>query len=264
MSPYCPFLPQERSKIHADLGLLSHSHGRGHRFKPCTAHHHAGSLVAGSHTCLSLISAPGARVFDLDRIVLDEHLLSLVERERVERKATPGLKHRQAASFQCLRQTLGELLRLPPEAVPIAIAAGGKPYLAGVRLAFNLSHSHGVALVAWGPHEIGVDVEALIARPTDELARTILSPAELDCWRATPAAGRAVWLTRAWTRKEATLKAVGSGLRIPPERVEVMTGADEGEVWTMTLDGRRWSGTDWTLEVPSGYRAAICREVIGD
>lgn len=222
------------------------------------------SLTVGSRTGLSLTTEPSARVFDLDRIVLDPRLLSETERERVERKATPTLRHRQAASFQCLRQALGTLLGLPPEDVPISIGGSGKPYLAGHRLAFNLSHSHGMALLAWGTREMGADIEMLIAHPSDKLAQAILSPAELECWRFVATSERAAWLTRAWTRKEAALKAVAHGLRTPPERVEVMIDAKEGAAWTIMLDGRRWRGVDWTPEVPSDYRAALCYERIAD
>lgn len=198
------------------------------------------------------------RFFDLDAVTLDEGMLSDSERERVARKATPTLRQRQAASFQCLRSTLGEVLGLAPRDVGFHVEDSGKPVLVGHALHFNLSHSAGIGMLAWGPRELGADVEALIARPTDALAEEILSTRELALWRAMPGSERQAWLTRAWTRKESTLKAIGSGLRIPPRTIDVQLAGDP--IWTCTRDGRRWTGRDVVDGVPEGYRAALCTE----
>ena len=208
------------------------------------------------------------RFFDLDSVAVDDALLSDDERERVGRKVTPALKQRQAASFQCVRVTLGEVLGVAPWTLAFERRDGGKPALLGGGLHFNVSHSGGVGMLAWSPGELGVDVEKLIARPTDALAQEVLSAQELGLWHAMPQGDRQAWLTRAWTRKESTLKAVGAGLRIPPRTLELMAGADAGDPpthaangWALDLEGRRWRGVDWFDGVPEGYRAAVCVEV---
>jgi 4'-phosphopantetheinyl transferase len=211
------------------------------------------------------------RFFDLDAVLVDEALLSAEERERVGRKATPVLRQRQAASFQCLRLTLGEVLGADPSSLCFRIEATGKPVLACGGLHFNVSHSGGVGLLAWGPRELGADVEALIARPSDSLAEEILALPELEAWRALPTTLRQAALTRAWTRKEATLKAIGSGLRIPPRTIEVggfwhepdAPGAPTTLRWTHEHEGRRWQGFEGFNGVPEGYRAAVCIEAGG-
>ena len=212
------------------------------------------------------------RFFDLDAVEVDERLLSAEERERVARKATPSLRQRQAASFQSLRLTLGEVLGVAPAALAFRIETTGKPVLADGGLHFNVSHSGGVGFLAWGPRELGADVEALIARPSDGLAGEILAPAEFSAWHELPASQRQVALTRAWTRKEATLKAVGSGLRIPPRSLEVggfwhepdLPGAATTLRWTHEYEGRRWQGFEGFQGVPEGYRAAVCIEAESD
>jgi 4'-phosphopantetheinyl transferase len=212
------------------------------------------------------------RFFDLDAVLVDEALLSAEERERVGRKATPVLRQRQAASFQCLRLTLGEVLGADPSSLCFRIEATGKPVLACGGLHFNVSHSGGVGLLAWGPRELGADVEALIARPSDSLAEEILALPELEAWRALPTTLRQAALTRAWTRKEATLKAIGSGLRIAPGTIEVggfwhepdAPGAATTLRWTHEHEGRRWLGFEGFNGVPEGYRAAVCIEAEGD
>lgn len=211
--------------------------------------------------------------FDLDAVVVDDRLMNPRERDRVSRKATARLRQRQAASFQCVRRLLGETLGLDPGHVPIAVAGNGKPFLewpsptgaaeAPAVCRFNVSHSDGVGMLAVGPREIGCDVEHLISRPGDGLAEEILSAAEIASWRALPETLRQTWLTRAWVRKEAALKATGSGLRIPPRTIDVGGGNAEGEAWTLALEGRRWIGHDVFDGVPEGYRAALCIECGG-
>jgi 4'-phosphopantetheinyl transferase len=212
------------------------------------------------------------RFFDLDAVPVDAALLSDAERERVARKATPLLRQRQAASFQSVRIVLGEVLGIPPGALQFRIDAGGKPRLAEGRPHFNVSHSGGVGLLAWAPRELGADVEALIARPSDSLAAEILAPSELTAWRALPETARQAALTCAWTRKEATLKAIGSGLRIAPRTIEVGRFWSESEGatapatlrWSHAHDGRRWLGFEGFECVPDGFRAAVCIEADGD
>jgi 4'-phosphopantetheinyl transferase len=197
------------------------------------------------------------RFFDLDAVIVDDALLSPAERERVARKATPRLRQRQAASFQCVRTTLGDVLGVAPATLRFAEAEGGKPHLVGHALYFNVSHSGGVGMLAWGPREIGADVEALIARPSDGLAEEILSPRELEGWRVLPDTERQAWLTRVWTRKEAALKALGCGLRISPRTLDV---ADRVKLWDCRVSNRAWHGVDWLDGTPDGFHAAVCVE----
>lgn len=211
------------------------------------------------------------RFFDLDAVVVDEAALSAEERERVARKATPALRQRQAASFQCVRQTLGEVLGVAPSALAFRTDAHGKPALADGGIHFNVSHSGGVGFLAWGPRAIGADVEALIARPSESLAEEILAPSELEAWRVMEGPARQASLTRAWTRKEATLKAIGLGLRIPPRTIvvgDVSTTPDcpramTDQQWRIEHEGRCWQGFEGFEAVPEGYRAAVCIEAPG-
>ena len=198
------------------------------------------------------------RFFDLDRLDAPAAGLPPDEQARVARKATPVLRQRQAASFHAVRSTLGALLGQSPIDVAIAVAAGGKPYLASGQLHFNMSHSDGVGLLAWSPVDIGADVEALIARPRDALAREILGDREWSRWSERAEASRPAWLTRAWTRKEAALKAAGTGLRVPASSIDVGGGDGEGEGRRVEVLGRTWWCADLMEGVPEGFRAAVC------
>jgi phosphopantetheine--protein transferase-like protein len=91
-------------------------------------------------------------------------------------------------------------------------------------LHFSLSHCGGQALLALDSAPVGVDIEALIQRDTEVLARQILAPTELAHWRRAPLAHRVELLTETWTRKEAALKACGLGLRTDPASFEAAEG----------------------------------------
>lgn len=96
----------------------------------------------------------------------------------------------------------------------------GKPALAGPsRCSFNLSHSEDDAVVLIAASgEIGVDVEVL--RPMRDalaLAERNFSASENAELRSLPESERDHAFLTAWTRKEACLKALGSGLSIAPQ-----------------------------------------------
>jgi 4'-phosphopantetheinyl transferase len=116
-----------------------------------------------------------------------------------------------------LRELLAAQLRLPPAAVRFVRTERGKPQLHpdhGAPLQFNVSHSGGLALLALARSvEVGVDVEVQHAVPQAlDLAQRYFAPAEAAALEPLPEAVRAAAFLRLWTRKEAQLKATGSGL----------------------------------------------------
>ena len=102
--------------------------------------------------------------------------------------------------------------------VELRVDEDGKPRLAVApeRLSFNLSHSGDLALVAIAPGgvEVGVDLERL--RPRRDLVRLAerrLPPADATAVAvASPGPEREAAFYAAWTRHEARVKCVGSGL----------------------------------------------------
>jgi 4'-phosphopantetheinyl transferase len=130
------------------------------------------------------------------------------ERDRLCSLAARGL----------LRELLGRYLDARPAALRIGATAAGKPILeGGSPLAFNVSHSGELVVVALARADaLGVDVEAERPLPDlDGLARTVLAPEELAALAAHAPEERTAAFFRAWTRKEAYLKAVGEGLGLP-------------------------------------------------
>jgi hypothetical protein len=112
--------------------------------------------------------------------------------------------------------------------VELRVGEDGKPRLALApkRLSFNLSHSGDLALVAIAPGgvEVGVDLERL--RPRRDLVRLAdrrLPPADAAAVAAAPPGPeREAAFYAAWTRHEARVKCVGSGLDGPPPGPDIV------------------------------------------
>src|SRR5205085_12445924 len=117
----------------------------------------------------------------------------------------------------------------------------GKPWLADeAGWAFSLSHCGDVAAIAVTQQgAIGVDLEVERDMP-DALALAALNftPSECEQLRALPGSERDAAFLRCWTRKEACLKAIGSGLSIAPCSFEAGTGATRDHVVVPTDGGR--------------------------
>ncbi|WP_306321565.1 MULTISPECIES: 4'-phosphopantetheinyl transferase superfamily protein [unclassified Streptomyces] len=165
---------------------------------------------------------------------------------------------RYIAAHLALRDVLGERLGRSPGDVrftrldcPGCGGPHGRPALADAPdLHFSLSHSGDLALVAVASAPVGADVEEL---PSAEVAAdltTVLHPRERDELAAlgTPEELRRA-MARAWVRKEAYLKGLGTGLARGTDRDYVGVRADSPGA----PDG-------WTLHdvrVPEGYAAAV-------
>jgi 4'-phosphopantetheinyl transferase len=128
-------------------------------------------------------------------------LLSADERERAGDLPLTPRKRRYVARQGAVREILGRYAGTPPTQLRLVRSAAGKPRIdqAGAPC-FSVSDSGDVALLAIASHEVGVDVERVVRR------------------RAVRGAGRRERerFFRSWTRREATGKALGTGLRRRP------------------------------------------------
>ncbi len=136
---------------------------------------------------------------------------------------------------------LGAYLGIAPEAVALAVAPGGKPGLAGEgAVAFNLTHTGEISLLAVGRDPLGLDVEA---RKTMERLTEVVgyacSPRERLAILAA-ADPTAAFLER-WAIKEALLKCRGTGL------VSDLPGVDPGQVGEGAVV---WSGMTLRMIAP--------------
>lgn len=146
--------------------------------------------------------------------------LSDGERAKAARFVFERDRQRYVAAHVVLRHLLAAKCTIAPGALQFSEGPYGKPALTGVhRCSFNLSHSEDSAVVLVAPSgELGVDVEVL--RPMRDalaLAERNFSRSENAQLRSVPEAARDHAFLTGWTRKEACLKAIGSGLSIAPD-----------------------------------------------
>jgi len=157
-----------------------------------------------------------------------EELLAPHERQRLERFIDPTARREFVTCRGVLHLLLAFLSKADPGSVKIREEGNGKPQLEADGhthpLAFNLAHTDGLCLIACSREsEMGVDVERIQPLPEmEDMAQKYLAPLEMAQWRATAPSQRAALFYRFWSAKEALLKALGSGLRIPPAQVDTI------------------------------------------
>ena len=150
------------------------------------------------------------------------------EQARAARFVFTKDRKRYVAAHSALRRLLARHTGRALNDVRYVVGEFGKPHLTdSLDCAFNLSHSEDIGLIGIADSvELGVDVEVL--RPVPDataLARDNFTPAEQATLSRAPAADRDLVFFWGWTRKEACLKATGSGLSISPKTFEVgLTG----------------------------------------
>lgn len=200
------------------------------------------------------------------RLVALEALLSSDERARGARLRRDIDRQRFVARRGLLRVILGSYLGCAPEEIALRRGFFGKPELAPSTsdgsLTFNLSYSHEIAMFAVGrEQEIGVDVERQrTALLHAELANRYFSAPERVELRKLPADSVATGFFNGWTRKEAYIKAIGTGLFTRLDSFAVtLTPGEPVRLRTPAPDRPgRWSLT--SLDAVPGYAAALTVE----
>lgn len=125
-----------------------------------------------------------------------------------------------------LRFVLASILQTAPPLVPLQLELHGKPFVQTdpdvPPLHFNLSHTRDLAVIAWSRTTIlGVDVEAYRDIPWQEMARSTLTPRELETGQALPMQSRSRFFLECWTAKEALLKGLGIGIAAGTHGIEL-------------------------------------------
>lgn len=149
----------------------------------------------------------------------------------------PGRPHRRAL----VREVLAETVDAPAESLALAADGFGRPILAHrPEISLSLAHCDGYTLCAIArDRAVGVDLERIDARyPFAEVADRVLAAEERAEWLRQPDSRRRDMFFRLWTRKEAVLKALGLGLRLAPETIDVSGPADNGIAARQISDGK--------------------------
>ncbi len=178
--------------------------------------------------------ANGIRIWlcDLDRLAVEaielSSVLSSQEHARAARFGNALLRYRWIAGRSTLRSLLGAAIGESPASVRLRRGARGRPELEGkYGIDFNVSHTHGVAImaIAMGIRDgarIGVDIEfeqrqvnasGLGRKFLTERERGEIAPEGTDAHRRK--------FLELWTCKEAMSKATGDALSAPFRQLDV-------------------------------------------
>jgi 4'-phosphopantetheinyl transferase len=176
----------------------------------------------------------------------DAEILSEAERARAARLVFPLHRHRFAAAHAGLRRVLGTCFDRPPGGLVFAYSDRGRPRLQpepDAGFDFNLAHSGDVGLVALARRTVGVDVEILRDVPgAAAIARRFFTPREVAALAPLEGEAYGRGFFQAWTRKEALVKAVGTGLSalaetevtLAPGEAAALLSAPEGtDAWDL-------------------------------
>jgi 4'-phosphopantetheinyl transferase len=183
------------------------------------------------------------------------NLLGEAELRRADAFVRPQDRRDYEASHAALRLVLAKAvggdpreLRFGRASCPLCGGPHGKPVLMGPGMpSFSLSHTEGAALIAVSTREVGADIER-IGRA--ESLESMVHPREAEELRLAAAEDRPVAATRLWTRKEAYLKGLGTGV----------VGDGLSGDYIGTAPGPVRAPGDWVIidvTVPAGLCAAV-------
>lgn len=148
-------------------------------------------------------------------------LLSPEEHKRMARFVFERDRVRFLLTRALVRTTLSRYSPVAPADWHFIANAHGRPEIldrpAGVPdLRFNLSHTDGlIACAVTIGREVGIDVEHVGRRLTQDVAARFFAPAEVAHLQSLPADQRERVFFDYWTMKEAYIKARGFGLALP-------------------------------------------------
>lgn len=219
---------------------------------------HAPVLEPGcAHVWLAGLNLP-APAFDLCKSFLSAEEIARANRFRFEKDHNHFIVGRGL-----LRRLLGNYLNHDPARLTFSYNRYGKPLLENLapELHFNLSHSHGYALLAFALRaEVGVDIEKL--RPdfaTREIAERFFAPDEVAVLASLKPNQQANAFFKCWTRKEAFIKAHGMGLSFGLDKFSVSFAPDASPA-LLRSDPEPNASQQWSLfdlPVPENYLGAL-------
>lgn len=194
-------------------------------------------------------------------------LLSAGEQARAARLRGGTAREHFILARGLLRKLLGKRLGIDARDIVFRYGRHGKPELAQPALAnplrFNVSHSGAWVLIAIARgQEVGVDVEYRNERrELVLLAERVMTASERQRFLALGEAGRRRMFFDLWACKEAYIKAIGTGLSLPPAQIE-LGDAPAGQAMLLRAHGETAPGR-WALamlEMPPDYAAAVMVE----
>ncbi len=167
-----------------------------------------------------------------------EKILSPREKERARAFYFEKDRNSYILANSYLRKILSQYTHIPPAEIHFSHGQYGKPGLKDSPLQFNTSHSH--HLIIYGitiEDEIGVDVEYMkpLRDSLLEIVNHQFTAKEQRQFRNSDPQQQQLYFFQTWTKKEAYLKALGTGLygnlhSIESEMTEVRENLKYGKI----------------------------------
>jgi 4'-phosphopantetheinyl transferase len=192
----------------------------------------------------------------VDQVAELAQVLTAAELAGCDRCRLPDVRRRKVVARARLRQVLANYLQCSPAEIQIEVGAQGKPQVAG--LEFNLSHSDDLAGYVVADQPVGIDLEKVRSLDVAGIVERFFAPSEWQVWQSLPVDQQQLAFFRAWTVKEAYLKAIGTGLYTPLSEVVV----EINPVRPLAI----LSHPEWQvqgLDLPVGYVGAVVAKEIG-
>jgi len=202
-----------------------------------------------------------------DSLTYLEPCLDNRDRERAARFHFPEDRARFVLGRALARKCLGRYLNQMPESIALAYTDRDRPVLAhDETIQFSISHARDLVAVAVTANaRIGIDLEwAQRSLDFPELAKRIFSGEDLRTFQAFPEHETPAAFFRAWTRKEAYLKARGEGISEGLRQISVSFSPEE----ISSIHDSRDASTsrNWrllALPVPADYAGNLACDDVG-
>lgn len=198
------------------------------------------SSDCSSEQSLALLYGEDKRILIPGKV---EKLYECLPQERkvlVDRARNENVRRKRIYTGAFLQYVLADELGVSMYSLRYCYNQWGKPELEGHDLFFNLSHSGEYVVLAISDSPVGIDVEHK-TKGYDVLAKRCFCPEEYeDIMSAGKEEERQHCFLEYWTKKEAYIKCLGEGMRIPLNSFSVQ----EGNYHTLWLD--------------SGYCVSVC------
>ncbi|WP_158500204.1 4'-phosphopantetheinyl transferase family protein [Sinorhizobium arboris] len=157
---------------------------------------------------------------------------------------------RRLVAKAILRGNLANILDVEPSSLVFGRGPTGKPFLSTQRfqwLRFNLSHSGDFVATATGRTELGIDIERhRLVSDAGDLMHRYFCEDEHQLFLGTDVSSQMETFFSLWTRKEALLKAMGTGFSRLLDSVSVVRDDVIEGSWRVC-----------SIVAPIGYSAAI-------
>ena len=138
-------------------------------------------------------------------------------------------------SDQLLSAAAGLMIRRVTGNAPLSVNEHGKPYVIDGGVCFSVSHSGRCVAIAVDAQEIGLDIERLTDKDYMKIARRFYHPNERRFVESARDSRRA--FIGVWTRKEAYLKQLGTGVANDLSAFDTLSGELSERIVSIDLDG---------------------------